>query len=100
MNNITLEQIENVMLFVVGFGGAAWTILQAVRRIITSALKESLKPMQEQLTVLEDNIKTLEQNDKQNGDMIYQMLDHMATDNNSGGMKKALNEYNAYYRHS
>lgn len=99
MNNITLEQIENVMLFVVGFGGAAWTIVQAVRRIITSALKESLKPMQEQLNTLEDNIKTLEQNDKQNGDMIYQMLDHMASNNNSGGMKQALNDYNAYYRH-
>lgn len=99
MNNLTLEQVQNGLLFIVAFGGAVWTIIQAIKKIIVSALKESLKPMQEKLDDLEDSIKTLEQNDKQNADMIYQMLDHMATNNNSGGMKQALNEYNAYYRH-
>ena len=99
MNNITLEEIQNVMLFVVGLGGATWTIVQAIKKIIVSALKESLMPIQNQLNEMEKNIKVLEQNDKQKADMIYQMLDHMASNNNSGGMKKALNDYNAYYRH-
>lgn len=31
-------------------------------------------------------------------DMIYQMLDHMATNNNSSGMKDALDRYNAHFR--
>lgn len=99
MNNITLEEIQNAMLFVIGFGGATWTIVQAIKKIIVSALKESLMPIQNQLNEMEKNIKVLEQNDKQKADMIYQMLDHMASNNNSGGMKQALNEYNAYYRH-
>lgn len=31
-------------------------------------------------------------------DMTYQMLDHMATNNNTGGMAEALDRYNKYYR--
>ena len=31
-------------------------------------------------------------------DMIYQMLDHMASNNNTGGMKKAMDEYNKHFR--
>lgn len=31
-------------------------------------------------------------------DMIYQMLDHMATNNNTGGMKDALDRYNQHFR--
>ena len=31
-------------------------------------------------------------------DMIYQMLDHLATNNNSGGMKDALDRYNEHFR--
>lgn len=99
MSNITLEEIQNVMLFVIGFGGATWTIVQAIKKIIVSALNDSLKPMQDKIEKIEKNMESLEKNDKQNGDMIYQMLDHMASNNNSGGMKQALNEYNAYYRH-
>lgn len=99
MNNLTLEQVQNGLLFIVAFGGAVWTIIQAVKKIIVSALKDSLKPMQDKIEKIEKNMESLEENDKQNGDMIYQMLDHMASNNNSGGMKQALNEYNAYYRH-
>lgn len=31
-------------------------------------------------------------------DMIYQMLDHMASNNNTGGMKDALDRYNKHFR--
>ena len=31
-------------------------------------------------------------------DMIYQILDHLATHNNSGGMKRVMDEYNAHFR--
>ena len=33
------------------------------------------------------------------GDMVYQLLNHAATNNNDGGMHEALDKYNAYYRH-
>lgn len=49
---------------------------------------------------IKEDISQLKENDRKNGDMIYQMLDHLATNNNTGGMKKALNDYNAYFRHS
>ena len=46
------------------------------------------------------DISDLKENDRKNGDMIYQVLDHLATNNNSGEMKRALNDYNAFFRHS
>ncbi len=46
------------------------------------------------------DITDLKENDRKNGDMIYQILDHLATNNNTGEMKRALNDYNAYFRHS
>ena len=49
---------------------------------------------------IKDDISVLKENDKINGDMIYQMLDHLATNNNTGEMKRALNNYNAFFRHS
>lgn len=49
---------------------------------------------------IKKDITELKENDKANGDMIYQMLDHLATDNNTGEMKRALNEYNKHFRHS
>ncbi len=49
---------------------------------------------------IKEDIGTLKENDRKNGDMIYQMLDHLATNNNTGGMKKALDQYNEYFRHS
>lgn len=49
---------------------------------------------------IKDDIAVLKENDQKNGDMIYQVLDHLATNNNTGEMKRALNDYNAYFRHS
>ena len=49
---------------------------------------------------IKSDVNTLSENDKKNGDMIYTMLSHMATGNESGEMKRALNEYNEYFRHS
>lgn len=46
------------------------------------------------------DISELKDNDNKNGDMIYQILDHLATNNNTGEMKRALDEYNAHFRHS
>jgi len=49
---------------------------------------------------IKEDIADLKKNDEVNGDMIYQMLDHLASNNNTGQMKRALNQYNEYFRHS
>jgi len=49
---------------------------------------------------IKEDVSDLKKNDQVNGDMIYQMLDHLATNNNTGEMKRALNKYNEYFRHS
>lgn len=49
---------------------------------------------------IKKDVSELKNNDKQNGDMIYQILDHLATNNNTGGMKVALDKYNEYFRHT
>ena len=52
----------------------------------------------ERLDKLEDGLAELSDSMDIQGDMIYAMLSHMSTNNNTGGMKSALDKYNAYYR--
>lgn len=47
---------------------------------------------------IKKDVSELKSNDATNGDMIYQILDHLATKNNSGGMKAALDKYNKHFR--
>ena len=49
---------------------------------------------------IKKDVTELKGNDKANGDMIYQMLKHLATNNNTGEMQRALDEYNKHFRHS
>ena len=76
MNEITLGQVGTVIAIITAF----WVFAE---RII-KAYKDLMKPLKEDVLMLSN--------------MTYQMLDHMATNNNTGGMKKALDEFNAYQR--
>lgn len=49
---------------------------------------------------IKNSVAELKDTNQMNSDMIYQILDHLATENNTGEMKRALNEYNAHFRHS
>lgn len=49
---------------------------------------------------IKNSAAELKDTNSMNSDMIYQILDHLATENNTGEMKRALNEYNAHFRHS
>lgn len=49
---------------------------------------------------IKNSVSELKDTNSMNSDMIYQILDHLATENNTGEMKRALNEYNAHFRHS
>ena len=52
----------------------------------------------QRLDKLDEAIDKLQESTDVQGDMIYAMLSHMATNNNTGGMQSALDKYNAYYR--
>lgn len=52
----------------------------------------------EHLAKLDTAIDKLQESTDIQGDMIYAMLSHMATNNATGQMQKSLDNYNAYYR--
>lgn len=54
--------------------------------------------LKDDIVEIKKAIQGLKKDTSMNSDMIYQMLDHMATDNNTGQMKRALDEYNEYNR--
>ncbi len=54
----------------------------------------------ERLNKQDNLLKEIRNDLRVQGDMTYQILDHMATHNNSGGMKAALDKYNSFYRHN
>lgn len=76
MNDITLGQVGTIIAIITAF----WVFTE---RII-KAYKDMMKPMKDDILMLSN--------------MTYQILDHMATNNNSGSMKKALDDFNAYAR--
>lgn len=76
MNDITIGQVGTVIAIITAF----WVFAERVIK----AYKDTMKPLKDDI-LMQSN-------------MIYQILDHMATNNNSGGMKKALDDFNAYQR--
>lgn len=81
MNEITIGQVALAL----GTITAIWTFYQKVMKTIKETFDEKLDPMKKDIAMMSD--------------VVYQMLDHMATNNNSGGMKAALDDYNKYNRH-
>lgn len=89
MEDITLGQI----IAVIGVITALWVFTDKVIKAWNNALDSKLKPLNDRYDAMQKDIDML-------GDVCYQMLSHMATDNNTGGMQKALDEYNKYNRHN
>jgi len=87
---ITTEQIL-MTASVLGALAAIWAVISKPFKAFRE-INEGLKRMDDRLT-------RMERTDKLHGDMIYQMLDHMSSNNNSGGMKAALDKYNETIRH-
>lgn len=56
--------------------------------------------LQKDIEEIKTGVKGLQDGNQMNSDMIYQILDHLATNNNTGEMKRALDDYNAHFRHS
>ena len=82
MNDITLGQV----VIAIGTITALWVFAEKVLKGIEGMFTKHLAPLTSDMEMLKD--------------ITYQMLDHMATNNNTGGMKKVLDEYNRYNRHN
>lgn len=89
MEDITLGQI----IAVIGVITALWVFTDKVIKAWNNALDSKLKPLNDKYDDMKKDIDML-------GDVCYQMLSHMATSNNTGGMQKALDDYNKYNRHN
>jgi hypothetical protein len=76
MNEITIGQVGTFIAIITAF----WAFTEKINK----TYKNIMKPLKDDILMLSN--------------MTYQMLDHMATNNNTGGMKKALDEFNAYQR--
>jgi len=74
------------LLYIVGTITALWGFYKAIKKAFEETLDSKIAPLRKDVAKI--------------GDITYQMLDHMSTNNNTGNMKKALDEYNNYFRHS
>lgn len=82
------------------------TFINTVKKPFDS-INTSLKSIQKttednknDIADLKEDFKSIQKDITNHGDMIYQMLDHLATNNNSGNMKRCLDSYNEYNRHN
>ena len=91
-DTVLVAIISGVVSLVINFG-SKWLDKK-------NGLKHDIDKIADDIKEIKSDVAVLKQNDDKNGDMIYQMLDHLATDNNTGGMKKALDDYNKFFRHS
>lgn len=87
---ITSQQIIAVAALI-GAVTAIWAVV--------SKPFKTIKDISDKLTAMDSKIATLSKSVEIQGDMVYQLLDHAATNNNSGEMKRALSDYSAAYRH-
>ena len=65
-----------------------------------NGLAKDINTLAKDIKDIKADVADLKSNDQVNGDMIYQMLDHLSTENNTGEMARALKQYNDYFRHS
>lgn len=78
MENVTLGQIAGALAIIT----ALWIFVERIISAFNKALDTKLNPIQKDIEMLSN--------------VTYEMLDHLATNNNSGGMKKALEKYVEY----
>ena len=87
---ITVEDI----LTIAGIIGAIGVIYTAISKPF-----KAVKEVKESIDKLTESMDDMKETVDMQGDMIYQLLNHASTNNNSGGMQEALNKYNEFFRH-
>ncbi len=89
MENITIGQIVTTAAII----GSLYAFYKGLKKAFKESIQTEMQPFIDRQNEIRQDVAEL-------GDVCYQMLDHMATNNNTGGMKKALDEYNKYNRHN
>jgi len=84
------------------------TVVASAYKIVTKPKKDEDEAKAKVMKMLDNDKVHLDKLDKAiddikemlafQSDMTYQMLDHMASNNNSGGMKRVMDEYNQHFR--
>ena len=84
------------------------TVVAGAWKIVSAPKKEEDEQKKKVMKLLDNDKVHLDKLDKAiedikellafQSDMTYQMLDHMASNNNSGGMKRVMDEYNQHFR--
>ena len=72
--------------------------LAVIWGVISKPIK-AVRDLQDSVTKLADKVDEIKEVQDMQGDMVYQLLDHAASNNNTGGMHQALQRYNEFYRH-
>lgn len=72
--------------------------LAVIWGVISKPIK-AVRDLQDSVTKLTDKVDEIKEVQDMQGDMVYQLLDHAASNNNTGGMRQALERYNEFYRH-
>ena len=60
---------------------------------------DDIEEIKTSLGKITEAVADIKADGQKQGDMVYQLLNHAATNNNTGEMRRALDEYNAYFRH-
>ena len=70
----------------------------AIWAVVSKPFK-TVRDISDRLTKMEEKLNKMSRSVEIQGDMVYQLLDHAATNNNTGEMQRALDQYNAVFRH-
>lgn len=88
---ITSDQII-ALAGLIGAIGVIWAVVSKPIKM--------MKDVQDSIEELKDSVKKTETAVQLHGDMIYELLDHASTNNNSGGMAQVMKKFNETYRHN
>ena len=99
------------LVVLIGILGGIVTIYTSVRKMVKekeadkkkedekeAKVLKMLSNDKEHLDKLDDAVKDIKDHLKFQGDMTYAILKHMATNNATGEMQKALDDYNEHFR--
>jgi len=87
---ISIQDIITLAAIIAAVGG--------IYAVVSKPFK-AMHDVKDSLEKITETVEDISEDQKVQGDMIYQLLSHAATNNNTGEMERALNEYNAYFRH-
>ena len=72
--------------------------LSAIWAVVSKPFK-AMRDITKRLDNIETKLTALGKAVDIQGDMVYQLLDHAATNNAAGEMQRALDQYNKVFRH-